>query len=101
MFTSGLYGYAESFVPLNSPEIKFTKPKWVIQAEQQFPIEKAGTPAMAENLIELCRDLHIRPEWFVMDRTGNATGLTRPTPGEVRRMPRSKMGRELHGQERF
>lgn len=73
--TAGMYGEAIGFLPQGRPPISFKSPKWVIQYEQQFDIAKGRTQMMAKNVMKICRALHVTPEWFAMDRTGNATGL--------------------------
>jgi len=78
--TTGLYGLAGSFKPAElhgqeRPEITFKNGKWAIEVQQQFHIEKDNGIKMGDNLIQLATDLRIKPEFFVMDRTGNATVL--------------------------
>ncbi len=81
IFTTGLYGQAvgfqraaiEDLPPL--PAEMFKTPKWVIEVQSQFPIQKGNTIHMGADIISLCKSLRIRPEWFIMDATGNATGL--------------------------
>ena len=74
--TTALYGTAIGFTPLGQPPIDFQqRPINVIQVEQQFNIRKGPTPQMGKETIDILRMLRVAPEWFVMDRTGNATGL--------------------------
>lgn len=48
----------------------FPEPIFVGQVDQQFEIEKQNAFKMALNLIDICRDLHVRPEWLACDKTG-------------------------------
>lgn len=74
-FTTGRYGYASAFDPVAGDRVIFSKPRWVIQVEQQFPIPKDKTPLMSKAIRELCIRLGVQPDWYCIDRTGNAQGL--------------------------
>lgn len=43
----------------------------VCLAEQQFALKKKNALEMMDDLIELLRSLYVRPEHFIMDKTGN------------------------------
>lgn len=75
MYTGARYGEAIGFIPEGKPPIRFDVSRWAIQIEQQFPLEKKRTLQMAKDLISINRRLHVKPEWFCMDRTGNGAGL--------------------------
>lgn len=76
ILTAGKYGIAIGFQPFNGEYQDFRNtPRYVIQAEQQFSIEKGKTQAMAKNIVKVLRGLKVTPEWFAMDKTGNARGL--------------------------
>ena len=75
IFTAGLYGKASAWINLSNVEEKFKTDRWVVQVEQQFPIEKGDYFGMGDSVIKACKGLGIRPEWFITDRSGNATGL--------------------------
>jgi hypothetical protein len=74
-FTAALYGEALGFTPEGGSVRMFPRPRYVIQVEQQFDITKQNSEYMCRDVISIAKALHIRPEWFVMDRSGNATGL--------------------------
>lgn len=87
IYTAGMYGEAIGFIPDGGKARRFRQPKWAIQIDQQFAIDKtaltmigseeksANTLLMARNIIDLSKRLGVTPEWFAMDRTGNAKGL--------------------------
>lgn len=74
ILTTGRFGLANGVLE-NGVLVESFPDRKVLQIEQQFPIQKGNTEDMAENVKEICTNLHVRPEWFVMDCTGNATGL--------------------------
>lgn len=74
-FTTGRYGLASAFDNQNGDRVVFPRPRFAIQVEQQFPIQKDKTPIMSKSVRELCTRLNIKPEFFAMDRTGNGQGL--------------------------
>jgi hypothetical protein len=47
------------------------KPRPVLLGEQIFPIAKKNALDMMDDLIKLLRALYIKPEHFIMDKTGN------------------------------
>lgn len=69
--TAARYGLADGFLGGK----KFPEPIMGIQIEQQFPLKKDNTALMADSLMEMLRMLRVRPEWFIMDKSGNALGL--------------------------
>lgn len=71
--TTGRYGLCAGWY--DGKEFVKMEPKWCLQIEQQFVLSRRDTADMTEDVIEICRDLHVRPEWFIMDATGNATGV--------------------------
>jgi hypothetical protein len=76
VLTAGKYGIAIGFQPFNGEYQDFRdNPRYAIQAEQQFSIEKGKTQVMAKNIVKILRGLRVTPEWFAMDKTGNARGL--------------------------
>ena len=50
-------------------------PRYGLQLEKLFPLAKGETTMMKEQLVKLCRGMGIRPEWFMVDRTGNGSGV--------------------------
>jgi hypothetical protein len=61
VLTTGRYGLAHLGGAL----------KPVCLVEQQFPLKKKNALLMMDDLIELLRSLYVRPEHFIMDKTGN------------------------------
>lgn len=80
ILTTGRYGLCDSFMNKKGELFEFA-PKMIAIAEQQFEIErvlKDGEPnsiLMGDELIEIMTRLHVRPEYFVMDKTGNGLGV--------------------------
>lgn len=81
ILTTGKYGLAQSWADERGKEWFLPAPRWVIYAEQQFQIEKQyfeGKPdaiLMGDEIVEICTRLHVAPEWFSMDKTGNGMGV--------------------------
>lgn len=75
ILTTGRFGFASAFDPFSGERVVFKRNKWVLQIEQQFPIQKDNTLVMAKSVKDLCVQLGVKPEFFVCDRTGNAQGL--------------------------
>lgn len=76
MLTTARYGTAIGFQPIEGPYQPWdgTQGIWphkAIQYEQQFPLPKDNAQIMALNLIQILKNLRVRGEWFIMDRTGN------------------------------
>lgn len=78
ILTTGRFGYASAFDPVDGPRITYNRPRWVIQIEQQFPIQKDNATIMANSVQELCIRLGVRPEWFVVDKTGAGQSIHDP-----------------------
>jgi hypothetical protein len=75
IYTAGQYGEAIGFIPDSGAARRFAESRWAIQFDQQFAIEKKNTLLMAKDVMKLSSRLGVTPEWFAMDRTGNAKGL--------------------------
>jgi hypothetical protein len=77
ILTTGRYGMAIGFSPSNEGVYQdfSQKPFRALQIEQQFEIQKQNTLLMAEDIIDVLHQLKVRPEWFIMDKTGNGLGL--------------------------
>lgn len=50
------------------------QPRYGLQVDQQFPLEKGETVAMAQQLENLNKKVRIKPEYFACDRTGVGAG---------------------------
>lgn len=80
ILTTGRYGLADNFMSKNGELFEFP-PKMIAIAEQQFDIPrilKDGEPnsiLMGDELLKILTGLHVRPEMFVMDKTGNGLGV--------------------------
>ena len=74
VLTSARYGLTDGWT---NDEGKFYEMprRWCIQIDQQFYMEKKNSMEMAQDVIELCRKLRVRPEWFGGDATGMGHGL--------------------------
>lgn len=76
ILTTGRYGPCNGYLSKDGEVIeKIDPPRWMLNIEQQFPLLRRKTQEMVEDVVEICSGLHVRPEWFVMDATGNATGV--------------------------
>jgi Hom_end-associated Hint/Homing endonuclease len=73
--TTGRYGLASGWYDEQGKFIRLQTEKYCLQVEQQFVLSRRDTADMTEDVITICQDLHVRPEWFVMDCTGNGTGV--------------------------
>lgn len=74
VFTSARYGLVDGWTDAKGNFHEMPR-RWCIQLDQQFQMEKKNTLEMGEDVINLCRKLHIRPEWFGGDCTGMGHGL--------------------------
>jgi hypothetical protein len=74
IFTSGRYGLADGWTDEDGKFHEMPR-RWCIQLDQQFEMPKKNTLEMGNDVIELCRKLHTRPEWFGGDATGMGHGL--------------------------
>ncbi len=50
-------------------------PRFALQLEALFKFPKGDTQEMAEMVIRLCKQTHVKPEWLCVDRTGNGQGV--------------------------
>jgi hypothetical protein len=76
IFFAGRYGLCSGWKPANSKEvISFPEARYCFSADQFYPMAKVRTIEMAENTVELCESLGISPDWCLIDRTGNGTGV--------------------------
>jgi hypothetical protein len=76
IFFAGRYGLCSGWRPQNANEIiPFSEPRYCFQADQFYTMAKVRTLEMAQNTIELCESLGIGPDWTLIDRTGNGTGV--------------------------
>jgi hypothetical protein len=51
------------------------KPRWAVQVDQQFPLPKGDTVAMAASVTDMAKKAGIKPELLCVDRTGNGAGV--------------------------
>ncbi len=71
----GRYGLADGWQPYNQSFQLFDRPRNVLQLETQFELAKAETDAMTTDIITKCKAMSIKPQWLIVDRTGNGTGV--------------------------
>jgi hypothetical protein len=74
VFTSARYGLVDGWTDQDGKFHEMPR-RWCIQLDQQFEMPKKNTLDMGEDIISLCRKLHIHPEWFGGDSTGMGHGL--------------------------
>ena len=86
-FCKGKFGKAMGY--REGPSLKFPKGRevlfkdkdrlpqfrWGLQVEQLYQLPNADTVAMANRLHRECVKLHVSPNWFMCDRTGNGAGV--------------------------
>jgi hypothetical protein len=53
----------------------FEKPRWCVQLDQLYPLLRQRTRQQFEQINFYCSRLGVDPEWLVIDRTGNGTGV--------------------------
>jgi hypothetical protein len=51
------------------------RPRYGLQADQQFALPKGDTTATAAALIDIFKKAGVRPEWVALDRTGHGAGI--------------------------
>lgn len=51
------------------------RPRWAVQADNQFPLPKGDTVAMAAAVTDMAKKAGIKPELLCVDRTGNGAGV--------------------------
>lgn len=59
----------------NGKEEIFSKPQYGLQVDQLFSLPSAETVRMAANIKQQCQNLGVDPNWVLLDRTGNGTGV--------------------------
>jgi hypothetical protein len=75
VFTSARYGLTDGWTDKDGKFHEIPR-RWCIQLDQQFEMPKRNTLDMGQDVIDLCRKLHVHPEWFAADCTGMGHGLT-------------------------
>lgn len=56
-------------------ELGAATPRYALQLEALHSFPKSDTVVMANAIIALCKQTHVRPQWLCMDRTGNGQGV--------------------------
>jgi len=87
ILTLGRFGYANGILadkewqddngeihPTGSVKTVF-KPRPVCVIDQQIVVKKDNTLLMADTVMNILKLAHVRPEYFIMDKTGNGLGL--------------------------
>lgn len=49
--------------------------KFGLEAVSQFELAHRKTLEMADEIMKICKNLHVTPDWLACDRTGNGTGV--------------------------
>lgn len=65
-------GHTEMF---RDPKDGQVKPRWGVQAEQQFPLAKGDTIVMKDGILNVVKRGGVPPELLCLDRTGNMAGV--------------------------
>lgn len=71
----GRYGEVSGFRHRSGKVVEFKTPFWAAQLDQIIDLKKMLTYAQAKNIFEILSVLMIQPEWVLLDKTGNATGV--------------------------
>jgi hypothetical protein len=50
-------------------------PRWGVQLDQQFSLEKGDTPHMKNGVLNVTKRAGVKPEYFAIDRTGVGAGV--------------------------
>ena len=81
IFTLGRWGVASGFIQANGQREMFMYEgrqitRHSLQIDQQFEINIPSSDSikLANEIIRLCRELKVKPEWLVVDRTGIGAG---------------------------
>src|SRR6266576_933937 len=75
VLTIARFGKAIGVTNSNQEYIHYPRVRKAVQIEAQIILQKGKTQDMAVAVIQILRSYGVRPEWFVMDKTGNARGL--------------------------
>jgi hypothetical protein len=75
VLTTGRYGKAVGFTSLDGVYRPFDSPRYALQLEKQLFIRKDNTLLMADEVVNYLKNLQVRPEYFVIDKTGAGLGL--------------------------
>jgi hypothetical protein len=75
VLTIGKFGNAIGFTNKDREYEAYKQSKKALQVETQIIVTKNRTHIMGANIIQILKSYGVRPEWFTMDRTGNAQGL--------------------------
>lgn len=73
--TIGRFGNAIGFTKENGDYVSFPRVKKALQVEQQITLVKGKAHLMGDQIIKILRSYGVRPEWVIMDKTGNGRGL--------------------------
>jgi hypothetical protein len=75
VLTIGTFGNAIGFTNERREFTQLPQTRKALQVEQQLIIRKGKAHEMGAEIIKILRSYGVKPEWFVMDKTGNGRGL--------------------------
>lgn len=75
VLTIGMFGNVIGFTNERREFTQLPQVRKGLQIEQQLVIRKGKAHEMGAEIIKILRSYGVRPEWFVMDKTGNGRGL--------------------------
>ena len=81
VFTLGRWGKASAWVDQGGKREMFTHngeyiSKWSLQVDQQFEIGAAhDSITLSQELVKLCKQFKVSPNWFALDRTAIGKGV--------------------------
>lgn len=82
IFTLGRWGLANGYVKIDGSKEMFLDKgqvieKWCLQIDQQFEIDipTSDSIKLGNEVMKLAKDLKVKPEWVVLDKTGIGKGV--------------------------
>lgn len=75
VMTAGRWGLAYGWMDFKGLMTRFEKPRYCLQIDKISNLQKGDSLVVTQEIIRLCKQTNVRPEWLIVDRTGNGTGV--------------------------
>lgn len=76
IFFAGRFGLCSGYRLAGENQITlFDSPRYCFQGDQWYSMPKKRTLELVDDIIELCEQLNIAPDWLLVDRTGVGVGV--------------------------
>lgn len=75
VMTNGKFGLAYGWMTFEGAIHRFETQKYCLQIDRVCAIPKKDSLFLAKDIKERCDVLGVKPEWLILDRTGNGTGV--------------------------